>query len=103
LGYYLAARLLWNSDEDVDAIKTDFFTSAFGHAAEPMTRFYDLIDGGQRPLLSEHLLAAMYHTLHEALAAADDDDVRRRIEQLALYTRYVDLFRDYHQDRSPQR
>ncbi|HXK45463.1 MAG TPA: DUF4838 domain-containing protein, partial [bacterium] len=34
LGYYLAARVLWNSKTDVKALKQDFYDKAFGPAAD---------------------------------------------------------------------
>ncbi len=42
LSYYLAARLLWDADADVDAMKQDFYTTSFGEAAGPhVQRWWD--------------------------------------------------------------
>jgi len=38
--YYVTARLLWNPNLDVDALRADFFEHFFGTAAEPMQAFY---------------------------------------------------------------
>lgn len=39
-GYYLAARLLWNPDEQPKQALADFYDNAFGPAALPMERYY---------------------------------------------------------------
>src|SRR5699024_1619461 len=68
LGYYIAARMLWDVDEaqSVEALKQDFLTRAFGTASEPMAEFYSLIDGANRPLLSSDLIGRMYRQLDKA-------------------------------------
>ena len=42
MGYYLAARLLWDVDEAqrLDGLVDDFLTRAFGPAKGPMAEFY---------------------------------------------------------------
>jgi hypothetical protein len=40
LGYYLAARLMWDVREDPRALIADFYDKAFGPAAPPMERYY---------------------------------------------------------------
>jgi hypothetical protein len=40
LGYYLAARLTWNVNDDPKALIADFYDQAFGPAALPMERYY---------------------------------------------------------------
>ncbi len=97
LGYYLAARLLWNVREakNIDRLVDDFLDKAFGPAREPMAKFYRLLDGDNRPLLSDDLVGRMYRLLEEARRLSDDPAIRRRLDDLALYTRYVELWLDY--------
>lgn len=38
-GLYLAAKLMWNPDADIDALLQDFYTRFFGPAAGPMQRY----------------------------------------------------------------
>ena len=97
LGYYLAARMLWDVDEAkrIDALVDDFLTRAFGPAKAPMGEFYRLIDGANRPLLCDDLLARMYRLLDKARGLADAPEIRARVNDLILYTHYVELFRDY--------
>ena len=38
--YYVAAKLWWNPDRDVDALIDEFHTTLFGPAAEPVARYW---------------------------------------------------------------
>lgn len=105
LGYYIAARILWDVDEAyrVDELVDDFLSTAFGDAKEPMAKFYQLLDTSERPLLSNDLLGRMYRLLRDARAATNDDAVHKRIDDLLLYTRYVELFMEYSNARNEAR
>jgi len=97
IGYYLASRMLWDVKEakNVDALKADFFDKAFGPAQKPMADFYRLIDAKSKPLLTDDLLGRMYRKLDEARSQTTDGKIRARIDDLVLYTRYVELWNDY--------
>ncbi len=114
LGYYLAARMLWDVDEarSMDDLIEDFLEKAFGAAKGPMAEFYALIDGGavdpndpNRPRpLNDDMVGRMYRLLDEARAAAgDDEEVRARIDDLILYTHYVELYRRFDVIDGPER
>jgi hypothetical protein len=97
LGYYLAACMLWDvrQAEQIDALVTDFLDKAFGPAREPMAAFYRLLDGANQPLLSDDLIGRMYRCLTEARSKTDDPMIQARLDDLVLYTHYVELFRAY--------
>jgi len=97
LGYYLASRMLWDVDEAkrVDELKEDFLTRAFGPAKEPMRVYYELTDGKNKPLVCADLLGRMYRQLDAARKATNDPAVLARINDLVLYTRYVELYHQY--------
>jgi hypothetical protein len=100
LGHWMSMRLAWQIDDHPDArlrdqLRDDFMFRAFRRAHEPVDTFYAILDRGHPLLPSEHRVARMYRLLDRALAAAEDPDVKARIRELVLYTRYVDLFRDY--------
>jgi hypothetical protein len=97
LGYYVASRLLWNPREDVEAIFDDFFEKAFGPVQVPMREFYRLIDRSSRPLFTRHLVGCMYRQLEAARKLTDDPAIRSRLDDLVLYTRYVELLWDLQQ------
>ena len=97
LGYYLAARMLWDVREAArtDDIIRDFLERAFGAAKEPMADFYRLLDGSKQKPLSDDLIGRMYRALAEARRRTDDAAVVARLNDLLLYVRYVELFFDY--------
>jgi len=100
LGAYVASRLLWDIDEaaHVDAIYQDFLDRAFGSAKGPMDRFYRLVtrvSEEDHRLPRTDVVGRMYSLLDEARRATQDDRVRRRIRDLILYTRYVELCQAY--------
>lgn len=105
LGYYLAARMLWDVKEAdrQDELIADFLDRSFGPAREPMAAYYQMLDGSQRVLLSDDLLGRMFRQLREAHTKTNDPAIGRRIDDLTLYTRYVELFRDYSAASGPAR
>ncbi len=94
LGYYLAARTLWDTQADTEALINDFFEKAFGPAQEPMREYYRMIDRANRPLFSSDLIGRMYRQIDAARRLSDDPGIRGRLDDLALYTRYVELLKD---------
>jgi len=105
LGYYLAARMLWDVREAqrTDALTAEFLEKCFGPAREPMAKFYALLDGAKRPPLSDDLIGRMYRLLEEARGLAGEPAIVARLEDLTLYTRYVELWLDYSIAKGPER
>ncbi|MGD9496278.1 MAG: DUF4838 domain-containing protein [Armatimonadota bacterium] len=98
LGYFIAARTLWDLDEarHADELVSRFLEDCFGPAAGPMRTFYATIDASAHPLLCRDLIGRMYRALAQAReAAAGDEAILGRINDLVLYTRYVELFLGY--------
>lgn len=91
LGYYLASRLVWDVDAPVEPIVDEFLRNCFGKAMQPMRAFYEFIGSGPRH--SDHMVGTMYRLLAEARGLGEDPQVRKRIDSLILYTRYVELWR----------
>ncbi len=97
LGYYLAARMLWDvrEAERLDALVEDFLSAAFGPAAGPMREFYRQLDGSRPALAEDDRLGRMFRALAAARALAAPPEVRARLDDLALYARYASLYRRY--------
>ncbi|MBK8095233.1 MAG: DUF4838 domain-containing protein [Verrucomicrobiaceae bacterium] len=97
LGYYLAARMLWDVKEaqNITALTADFIDRAFGPARVPMARFYALLDGTKKQVTSDDLIGRMFRLLDEARALTTDEAVHARLDDLALYTQYCGLYLDY--------
>lgn len=91
-GYYVANRLMWNPKVDVDALLKDFYAKAFGPAAAVMQRYYERLDPGNKPLMSENLLAAAFRDLDAASRlTAGQPDIQARLDQLKQYLHFVRL------------
>lgn len=105
LGYYLASRMLWDlrEAERVDALISEFLDYSFGKAREPMARFYTLLDSTKRQPLCDDLVGRMYRLIEEARGLTDDAAVQTRLDDLTLYTRYVELWLDYSTARDAAR
>lgn len=98
LGYFLAARMLWDVREadKTDALTAEFLANCFGAAREPMVTFYELLHGHRTKMpLSDDLVGRMYLALHDARGKTSDAAVHARLNDLTLYTRYVELWLDY--------
>ncbi len=94
LGYYVANKLMWNPDADVDGITADFYDKAFGPAAATMRRYYERWMPGLQspPIMSRQLIGLLFRDLDEASKqAADRPDVLARIVHLKHYLRYNHL------------
>lgn len=96
LGYWMAAKLMWNPTLDPQALVRDFCEEAFGHAAEPMRRLYERWARGER--FSPRTLKLALLDLQEAYNRASDPKVRQRLNRVAMYLHLLRLWLDY--DRS---
>ena len=101
LGYYLAARILWNVEEAdrKEAIIEEFLDTSFGPAAAAMRDYFTAINWAtEAPGVSglrlpvDQRIGNMYRALAAARPLAPDAAVRDRIDDLILYTRFVDLY-----------
>lgn len=97
LGYYIAARLMWNIGEapGVQSLVDDFLDKAFGPARAPMSEFYALLSSGRKLTINAALIKRLYGLIARAAALSSDAAVRSRLDDLVLYVRYVELYGDY--------
>jgi hypothetical protein len=79
LGYYLAAKLMWDSASDTKALRKDFYEKAFGPAAAPMERYFERLNLDVKPLPGAALLRQCIDDLEAAskLAAGRPDILAR--------------------------
>ncbi len=80
LNLHLRARLLWNPDEDVDALLADFYQRFYGPAEKPMSEFWNAIfKAWEETIVTEHeyFVAPAIYTpevlavLRKSMAAAE--------------------------------
>lgn len=90
--YYVAAKLMWDVDADLDAILDDYYEKCWGRAAEPMRRYYDLWADGR---VTNETLARALADLDDATRLEPAGAVRRRIDLLKLYLHHVIIYRRY--------
>lgn len=105
-GYYIANKLLWNPQANVDALLADFYDKAFGPAAAPMKRYYERIAPDEKPILSRGLIGEAYRDVAEAAGLAQNrPDVLARLDQIKHYLRYVHLRwqLDHEKDKARQK
>jgi hypothetical protein len=108
LSYYLAANVMWDTKADTDALLRDFYTSAFGPAAEAMKRFCRhwygaaALDGSEAPAhetgersdepVSKARLKELFKDLDEAAKLTGErPDCRARVDHLRMYFHYLML------------
>jgi hypothetical protein len=108
LGYYLAARLIWDVNEAKNApvLIEDFFDKSFGPAKEPMREYYNMLNGlngVEVPPLSADYIGRLYRALDAAYRKTEDTGTRGRLDDLALYTRYLELYQTYGAARGKER
>lgn len=89
-GYYLADKLMWNPQADVEGVLNDFYAKAFGAGAPAMKQYYALADNS--PPLSPGVIGALFRRVDEAAQATRDrPDVQRRLDDIKHYLRYEHL------------
>ncbi|MBY0514409.1 MAG: hypothetical protein K2P78_10910 [Gemmataceae bacterium] len=105
LGYFVAARLLWDVKEAdrVDALVADFLENCFGPAKGPMAEFFAVLTGDRAPLLCDYTVGRMYRLLAAAREKTADPAVLARLDDLTGYVRYVELWLDYSTATGPAR
>jgi len=105
LGYWLSPRLLWDIDaaKQIEALIEDFLVNAFGAARDPMHGFYSLLNRDKSVRSNEDLIARLYRNLDAARRATDDPAVHKRLDDLILYTRYLELYHAYRMAQGDQR
>lgn len=97
LAYWTAAASLWTADQPADAESyvRDFLSHAFRRAATPMRAFYAYLDRKNLPLFGPELVGELYRLLGQAMALEAAPPVQLRLQHLARYVRYLDLWLDY--------
>ena len=96
LGYWMAAKLMWNPKLDPKGLVRDFCEKAFERAAEPMRRLYERWARGER--FSARNLKLALLDLQEAYRRESAPQVRQRLNRIAMYLHWLRLWLDY--DRS---
>jgi len=95
---YMTANLLWDPNRSGAALMDEFLGLHYGRSAPPIRRFIDLVHdhaqasglqtgcGGQAKdfAIDESIVQAGLAAFEEALALADNDTIRRRVEKASI-------------------
>jgi hypothetical protein len=113
LSIYVGSRLLWDPNEDVEAILTDYFDRMYGEAGEPVRRYFEALTIGTRlewgnrevtqedylpasrntdgiELWTDERLDAMRHELAAAVASVRTPLSTANVQRLVAYQSVVD-------------
>ena len=93
LDYYLAARLLWDADQNADDVINDYCQRGFGRGARKMREYFDFMEktwtekhvsgwahSENVPIWTQEIIAKGYGILKEAEDLADTPEDKRRIQ-----------------------
>ncbi|MFW6156222.1 MAG: DUF4838 domain-containing protein, partial [Armatimonadota bacterium] len=109
LNYYVASKLVWDGDLDVEALLADYYEKMYAGAAEPMGEYHEAYeqaaveadvhlscDYAQLPLIfSDDLIATQRERLDRAMQMAETDSVRERVAKQRIVLGYVDVAMAY--------
>lgn len=94
-GYWMAAHLMWNPQQDAQSLFEDFCTKAFGEAAAPMRRLYTRWSRGER--FSPRSLKLAMEDLDAAYRATSAPEIVARLDRVAMYLHWLRLWLEYDQ------
>ena len=111
LGFYVASKLLWDADLDVDALLADFYEKAYRAASGPMRQYHERLEQAalasgihfatQRPyrdmlrLFTGDLLAELDGCLRAAEQRVRNPKAAERVKLMRKNWRYCKLVHDY--------
>jgi len=111
LAFYVASKLLWDAETDVDALLADFYEKAYAEAASPMREYHERLEktavdlglhlASQRPyrdmlrFLDSGLLADLDAHLRQAERMVRDPRATARVRLMRRNWRYCQLVRNY--------
>ncbi len=102
LGQYLASRLLWNRNVNIDSIKNDFFTLAFEDAAPEASKVFTAWESYPYKFPIDHDLADWLSLIQEAWKKTPKVKVKARLDQVKIYLHYLILDRNLKINRTKE-
>jgi hypothetical protein len=98
LSHYIAGRLTWESEADVNKIVDEFFDLCFPETKNFIRPVMDKWNSSF--VLTENELYQWFSSLRSAFKICKDPGELKRLYQLALYVNYVKLFREFQGGKS---
>ncbi len=100
LGYYMAAKYMWDIRTDGESIKEEFFRLCFNNAAGIMKKLWQEWDNYSFTTVRESDLARWIDYSLEAERLEQNALVRKRIFQVKSYLHYLFLYNNYQKFKS---
>jgi len=103
IALYIAARMLWDADQDADALLEEFYQRYYRLAAEPMRDYFETLETAARrqtdhplgapwEMYTPELLAELQGHIDRAKTEAHGSLLRERVERAALDLQATRLF-----------
>lgn len=106
-------QLLWNPDQDVDSLVSIFINNYYGNAAPRIMDYYRLCQSLVKPdvhfgiyitenheIYSDAFIQQAFALLNDALAAAESDEVRERVDRVRMQPLYLQCMRHKEDSRN---
>ena len=100
--YWVAARLMYDLDQDVDALLDEYYAIGYGPAAEPIRRYWERWGDG-RGTSTDRLALALRDLQQADRLAGGNEEARERIRGLKTYLHWLVLYREYGQASKDER
>jgi len=108
LNFYLAAKMMWDVDTDVDTVLDDYFAGMYGPAAPPMREYFETLRDIVREryqkttLFVDEEFPPLRAILDDALELAQTDKQRDRVQLSVDHFEYVMLLRRMYEYARPE-
>ncbi len=100
LGHYIAARLLWDVNTNVEKEVENFFTNMFGNAADDIRKLYNSWENNRQLIPLDGDIFHWIELINTASKKEYRNDVQQRLIQLKQYIYYVHLFKKWREDET---
>jgi hypothetical protein len=100
LGYYLAAKYMWDIKTDGESLKKEFFRNCFHKAAGTMQKLWQEWENYSFTSVRESDLARWIDYTSEADRQEQDASVKKRLFQVNSYLHYLFLYRNYQSSKT---
>lgn len=103
LGYYIAARMMWDINTNVNEIKRQFFSDCFGRAASQMENLWQSWENYSFTNIRESDLAQWIDIVSSAeTLERKNGAIQKRFFQIKSYLHYLYLYRLYLVEKSEE-
>jgi len=98
LGHYLATKLLWDVNANIEQSKAEFFKLMFGKGSGEIEKLYDSWEQYRQPTPMDGNLVEWYNFVNCAASLESSQEVRTRLNQIKQYLYYIFLFKVWKED-----